>query len=118
MRSNAYPALFRSNKEDSVITLDDWIRFFVAGLGLTASIYVIMQVVALAIARGKSRYVVLVPLVLFLFSLYATADAYRIDSNLWPLPMLAASVIGIVYLTVAATLHFVRHRASTEDTKR
>src|ERR1051325_11450934 len=88
MRAYAYPALFRSNKEDSVITLDDWIRFFVAGLGLTASIYVIMQVVALAIARGKSRYVVLVPLVLFLFSLYATADAYRIDSNLWPLPML------------------------------
>lgn len=100
-----------------MITLDVWIRFFVAGLGLIATIYVIMQVVALAKARGKGRYVVLIPLVLFLFSLYATADAYRSDSNLWPIPMLAASVIGIVYLTVAATLHYVRHRTGTEDTK-
>ena len=97
----------------NVITAENWLMFFFGGWGSIATVYVFLQLVALAKARGRALYIVLVPLFVFLVSIYLSADAYKSDSNLWPVPILLASAIGILYLGVAAA---VRHASRRETT--
>ncbi len=90
-----------------MITAETWVTFFLGGWGSITTAYVLLQVAALVIARGKAVYVVLAPLFVFLVSIYLTADAYRSDSNLWPVPMLLASAVGILYLGVVAAIRYI-----------
>jgi hypothetical protein len=95
-----------------MITAGNWVAFFFGGWGSITTIYVLLQIAALARARGKALYVVLAPLLVFLISIYVSADAYKSDSNLWPVPMLVTSAVGILYLAVAAAVRYLGRRAN------
>ena len=76
----------------------DWVAFFVAGWGLPFSLYVAAQVSALIVLKGQMKWAALLPVLPMLWVAYATADALRAESNLWPLLLILAPPVAIGYL--------------------
>lgn len=73
-------------------------------LWLTVPAYVVVQVVALFRSAGSSRLVAALPLFVMLPIFVLTVVSLVQESNLWPLVLLFASPVALVYVTVAALL--------------
>jgi hypothetical protein len=71
-------------------------------LWLTIPAYVIVQVVALMRSAGGSRVAAALPLFVMVPVFALTAIAFAQKSNLWPLWMLFASPIALLYVAVFA----------------
>jgi hypothetical protein len=84
----------------------DLLMGFVLMAGVPA--YFIAQPVALIFWRGRWRLAAMAPLLLsvpaLVFSLYALA----MDSNLWPLTLIFAAALGMIYLAVLWAVRMVR----------
>lgn len=79
-------------------------------LWLTIPAYVVVQVVALMRSSGGSRMAAALPLfVMVPVFVYAAVGLVQ-ESNLWPLLMLFASPVALLYVTVVA---FLPRRSST-----
>ena len=79
-------------------------------LWLTIPAYVVVQVVALMRSSGRSRMAAALPLfVMVPVFVYAAVGLVQ-ESNLWPLLMLFASPVALLYVTVVA---FLPRRSST-----
>jgi hypothetical protein len=73
-------------------------------LWLTIPAYVVVQIVALMRSSGGSRVAAGLPLFVMVPVFAFTAIALVQESNLWPLLMLFASPVALVYVSVAALL--------------
>lgn len=78
----------------------DWARFFLLGWGLPFSLYVIAQIAALVIFRGRMRWLVAVPILPMSWVVFITARAWAERSNLWPIIMIFSSPVALVYVLV------------------
>ena len=78
-------------------------------LWLTVPAYVILQILVLARSSGWDRVAAGVPLVIMVPVFAITIVNLARESNLWPLLLLFASPVALVYVAVAA---FVVRRPS------
>jgi len=93
---------------DELIT---WSTFFLLGWGLPFTLYLIAQAVTLVRLRGAARLWVAVPVPFMLWVLYVTLDAFAQKSNLWPIVMIFASPIALVYVLIVAAVAYFAGRA-------
>jgi hypothetical protein len=73
-------------------------------LWLTIPAYVVLQVVALMRSSGGSRVAAALPLFVMVPVFALTVVALVQESNLWPILMLMASPVALVYVAVVALL--------------
>jgi hypothetical protein len=69
-------------------------------------LYVLLQVVVLRQMRGLWRWVAAMPLIGMLPLFVLAAYEYSQQSNLWPLMLILASPIAIVWLLIIAGLFY------------
>jgi hypothetical protein len=67
-------------------------------LWLCVVAYVVAQVIVLLRTSGPSRVVAAVPLLVMVPIFVLTAVAYAQDSNLWPLWLLLANPVALLYV--------------------
>jgi hypothetical protein len=79
-------------------------------LWLTVPAYVVLQVVALVRSSGGSRLAAALPLFVMVPVFALTLVAVVQESNLWPILMLVASPVALVYVAVVA---FLARRSGT-----
>jgi uncharacterized protein (DUF58 family) len=92
---------------DSVTPLDgngtghvlDWLQFFVSPYGLPTTAYVVVQLVAIARTSGWTRVACLLPLPLMTILLIQSFHAYQADSNLWPILLIFAAPVALLFVT-------------------
>jgi hypothetical protein len=77
-----------------------WFGFFFGGWGTSFSAYVVVQSIAMWTLKRSFWFAALIPLVAMLVVALATAQAYRHESNMWPMLMILVSPIAV--LVVAA----------------
>jgi len=95
----------------------DWLNFFLLGWGRWFTIYVVVQILAAAIVRGKLRLVVLSPAVVMAYVAVTTLRAYQHDSNLWPILMIFASPpIAVITALAGLACWLHQRRRSTAST--
>ena len=92
----------------------DWMTFFVLGWGLPFTAYVVAQALALYRLRGSMRWAVFVPVLPMLWVAYITADAWAAQSNIWPIVMIFASPVALVYVALVALVARLKSRASVQ----
>jgi uncharacterized membrane protein len=73
-------------------------------LWLTVPAYLVLQVVALMRSSGGSQAAAALPLVVMVPVFALSAVALVQESNLWPVLMLFASPIALLYVAVVAVL--------------
>jgi ABC-type transport system involved in cytochrome c biogenesis permease subunit len=89
-----------------------WSTFFFAGWGLTFTLYVIAQTVAIVRLSGQARVWAAVPIPFMALVLYVTLSAFAQQSNLWPIVMILTSPVALAYvLVVGVVVFFMRRRA-------
>jgi hypothetical protein len=71
-------------------------------LWLCVAAYVVAQVVVLVRPSGPSRVVAAVPMVVMVPIFLLTIVAYTQGSNLWPLWLLLASPVALLYVVVVS----------------
>jgi hypothetical protein len=96
----------------------DWANFFFAGWGLPFSLYVVAQVIALTMLRGRTLWFALLPIVPMAWVAYATAGAWAAQSNLWPIMMIFASPVAVVYVGAILIAAMIRRRRSKLPARR
>ena len=69
---------------------------------LAVPAYVVMQLLALARTSGGGRIAAGAPLLVMIPVFVVTAVNFANQSNLWPIPLLLASPIALLYVTVVA----------------
>ena len=67
---------------------------------LAVPAYIILQFVVIWRSSGPSRWVAAVPLVVMVPVFVLTGVAYAQESNLWPLWLLFASPVALLYVVV------------------
>ena len=77
----------------------DWLLFFVSPYGLSTTAYVVVQLVAIVRTSGWTRVVCLLPLPLMAVLLIQSFHAYQGDSNLWPVLLIFAAPVALMYVT-------------------
>ena len=80
--------------------------YFIALLALAAvPAYPAVQLKALRTMRGGWFYAAIAPLVLMIPILVFTIVAFRQDSNLWPILLILAAPVAVLYLVVVRGLY-------------
>jgi hypothetical protein len=67
--------------------------------------YLVLQVYAAVVCRGRWRAGALVPFAWMVPVGFVSAQALRQGSNLWPCALIPASVAGFVYLAVLTSVY-------------
>ena len=80
------------------------------GPGAPFAIYLALQVFALMKLRGIWRIVALVPVPIQILVLASTVEAYRAESNLWPIGLIASGTAASVALALLLLCHMLRER--------
>jgi hypothetical protein len=75
----------------------------------TFGTYLVLQVYATIVCRGRWRAGTLLPLVWMVPVGVVTAQALRENSNLWPCMLIPASVTSFAYLAVLTTAYRSHH---------
>lgn len=78
-----------------------WAEFFLVGWGWSFGLYLVVQAAALVIVRGKGRWWTALPIPFMAVVVYLTVDAYFQKSDVWPIAVIFASPVAIVYILVA-----------------
>jgi hypothetical protein len=71
-------------------------------LWLTVPAYLVVQVFVLLRSSGPSRMAATLPLLVMIPVFVLTGIAYAQDSNLWPLWLLFASPVALLYVVIVA----------------
>ena len=90
----------------------DWFRFFLIGPAVGCTVYVVLQIVAAWKLAGAWRVLGLAPAPIMLWVAVDAVEAYRLESNLWPIRMIFAgpAASGYLCLLMAAALLLKRRR--------
>ena len=85
--------------------------FFLFGWGSTFAAYVVLQVLTVATLKGAVRYAALLPLPFMIGVAVVTVSAWHNQSNLWPIVMIFASPLALLYLLFVGLggLSYQRH---------
>jgi len=78
----------------------EWATFFLAGWGAGFTAYLTLQVLTLCVLKRPIWYLALLPLIPMAFVVVMTLTAYLQASNLWPIVMIFASPLAVLYLLV------------------
>ena len=92
------------------------IEFFLAGQGLAFTIYVVVQVIGVAVAPSRMRWIPLAPSPIMIGVLFWTLYAYHRGSSLWPIIMIFASpisAIAVVAILIAVWIGEKRSRSAS-----
>lgn len=84
--------------------IGSWMGFFAFGWGTTFAAYVILQVIALFVLKRPILYAAALPVPIMLWVAYVTFDAFLHQSNMWPMLMILASPVAILFLLVVAAI--------------
>ena len=92
-----------------------WLGFWLWGWGLGFTLYVLAQLVALGRLRGAARLWSVLPLPFMAWVLYLTLNLYADESNIWPVFLITASPVALIYvllvLLIAISLERTRQKA-------
>ncbi len=77
-------------------------------LWLSVLAYLVLPVVVIVKARGLLRWVAAVPLLAMVPIVILTAIALAQQSNLWPILLLFAAPVALVYVLVVAIFQWAR----------
>lgn len=98
------------------MTLSAWTSFFLTGWGLAFALYVLAQTAAIVFLRGRLRRWAAAPIPVMALVLVVTIVAVSQESNLWPIWLILASPIALVYLAaVLIAVFFTRRRESQSE---
>lgn len=75
-----------------------WFVFFLIGAGLPFTAYVVLQCVAIVKLHGAARLWVALPVPFMAWMTYLTVVGYRVESNLWPIPILLGGPLAVLYV--------------------
>src|SRR5947209_7647238 len=75
-----------------------WVRFFCFGWGSGFSAYVVLQFITTLTLKRLPRYLSLVPVPFMIWVVFVTAHAWQQQSNMWPITLIFASPIAVLYL--------------------
>ena len=75
-----------------------WLTFLLAGWGSFFSAYVVVQAVTLLALRRPQWYFAAIALPIMVFVVAITLEAVRQASNLWPVFLIFASPLALLYL--------------------
>jgi hypothetical protein len=73
-------------------------------MGLAPVAYPILQIIALRKSTGRLRFVAGVPIFVMVPVIWVTIQAFRADSNLWPLFLIFASPVACVWSIVCLAI--------------
>ena len=82
----------------------DWVMFFLAGWGAGFSAYAVLQAITLWALKRPVWYLALLPLGPMGYVAMLTSVAYARSSNLWPIVMIFASPIAVLYLLAVGVI--------------
>jgi hypothetical protein len=91
---------------ESTDTAVHWLRFFLSGWGIGFIVYAVLQILA-ALRIRERRGLILLPAPFMLGVLIWTMYAYSLGSNLWPVPMIFASVLASIVVILLWVI--IRH---------
>ena len=80
------------------IGVTGWLTFLVAGWGTFFTAYLIVQVVILATVKRPYLYWAAIPVPLMALVVIVTIQALLQESNLWPILLIFASPLALLYL--------------------
>lgn len=89
--------------------LADW-AFFLVSFGLPFTLYLVAQVIALLRLRGHARAWAALAMPFMAWVVWLTADAYRQQSNLWPIALIFLSPLALAYLGLVVLVARARAR--------
>jgi hypothetical protein len=89
------------NKMNGGADVFPWAGFFLIGGGWSFTVYVVVQALALAIVRGRGRWWIALPIPIMAAAVLWTLDAFFEKSKAWPIIMIFASPVAIVYILIA-----------------
>jgi hypothetical protein len=95
------------------VSLAEWLRFFFAGWGLVLTGYVALQALFIAILKGRARYWVAVPAPIMVLVLLFTYYAYVQESNLWPMILILATPMALLYVLAIGVGCLIDRKAAT-----
>jgi hypothetical protein len=81
-------------------------------LWLAVLAYCVLQVVVLVRAKGAMRWAAAVPLLVMVPVVVLTVIALARASNLWPLLLLFAGPVALLYVAVVAVILWARPKAA------
>ena len=87
--------------------IGSWVRFFAIGWGATFTAYVILQVVALVTLKRPYWYVAVLPAPIMLWVVFVTFDALLHGSNRWPVLMILASPVAVLFVLVVTAIGLI-----------
>ncbi len=88
----------------------DWLRFFVIGPGVPFTGYLALQIIAVLRLAGGWRIAALPPIPIMGWAVFSTADAYRQESNLWPIGLMLSSSVALAYVALVLIASIVHSR--------
>ena len=83
---------------------------------LAVPAYIILQFVVIWRSSGPSRWVAALPLVVMVPIFVLTGVAYAQESNLWPLLLLFASPVALLYVVVVGLFMWAAKKKSPSVT--
>ena len=81
------------------MTVRDLVRF-VLTWGFPFTIYLAVQIFAIIRLRGYWLSLAVLPMPIMAYVVYVTMDAYREQSNLWPILLILSSPVSAIFLLV------------------
>ena len=88
-----------------------WLAFFVGGWGSFFTAYVLGQILALLLLRGRIRKWAFLPVPLMLIVIAITVQAYASRSNLWPIWLILISALALLYLATLCGISALRKQS-------
>ena len=86
-----------------------------AGWGLPFTLYVIAQLLVVVQLKGPARMWAAASIPLMAWVLYVTLEGFAQQSNLWPIVMIFASPVALVYVLLVAVAASMRKRAKARS---
>jgi hypothetical protein len=90
------------------IGITGWLTFLFAGWGTFFTVYLIVQVATLFTLRRPFWYFAVIPAPLMVLVVIVTIQALLQASNLWPIILIFASPLALLYLLVVGAIGLIK----------
>jgi hypothetical protein len=100
---------------DGTMSLSAWASFFLTGWGAPFTFYVLAQTAAIVFLRGRLRRWAAASIPVMALVLAVTIVALIQESNLWPIWLILASPIALVYLAAVLIAGFFTRRRESQS---
>ena len=88
-----------------------WVGFFLKGLGLPFTAYVMLQLIAPFFVHRWNRLVILIPIPIMGWVLLTAIQAFHNESNMWPIFIIIFSPFAILFVGLVLLMDYYQARA-------